>query len=196
MKYFRRGIRLLCGIDEAGRGPLAGPVVAAAVVFDKKVKIRGVDDSKKLPQIERREELYEKIMNQAAAVGIGIVDNGKIDRINILAATLMAAQEALKGLKENPDYIITDFLKIKRAPAPVEFFAGGDSKSHAIGAASIIAKVTRDRIMIAEHEKYPYYNFARNKGYGTPEHLIALQKYGPCPIHRLTFNGVTNQTFL
>lgn len=191
-QFFREGVRLLCGIDEAGRGPLAGPVVAAAAVFAKGVSIPGVADSKTLSE-ERREALYDVILTKAVEVRVGIVGPGTIDRINILAATHKAAKAALSRLVAKPDLIITDYLNLKRVQAPLKFFVRGDAISHAIAAASIIAKVTRDRLMMEYHERFPRYNFARNKGYGTREHMEALAKSGPCEIHRLTFKGVTGQ---
>jgi len=191
-QFFREGVRLLCGIDEAGRGPLAGPVVAAATVFAKGVSIPGVADSKTLSE-ERRGALYDVILTKAVEVRVGIVGPGTIDRINILAATHKAAKAALSRLVAKPDLIITDYLNLKRVQAPLKFFVRGDAISHAIAAASIIAKVTRDRLMMEYHERFPQYNFARNKGYGTKEHMEALAKSGPCEIHRLTFKGVTGQ---
>lgn len=187
--FFEEGARLLCGIDEAGRGPLAGPVAAAAAVFPEGVVVEGVADSKTLTP-EKRERLFEEIMSQAAGAAVGIVSAEEIDRINILAATHLAAGRALEAITVKPDLIITDFLKLKDAPAPVRFFVRGDARSHAIAAASILAKVTRDRIMMKYHEEYPMYHFAQNKGYGTREHLEALRKWGPCPIHRRTFKRV------
>ena len=191
-QFFREGVRLLCGIDEAGRGPLAGPVVAAAAVFAKGVSIPGVADSKTLSE-ERREALYDVILTKAVEVRVGIVGPGTIDRINILAATHKAAKAALSRLVAKPDLIITDYLNLKRVQAPLKYFVRGDAISHAIAAASIIAKVTRDRLMMEYHKRFPQYNFARNKGYGTKEHMEALAKSGPCEIHRLTFKGVTGQ---
>ena len=191
-QFFREGVRLLCGIDEAGRGPLAGPVVAAAAVFAKGVSIPGVADSKTL-SAERREALYDVILTKAVEVRVGIVGPGTIDRINILAATHKAAKAALSRLVAKPDLIITDYLNLKRVQAPLKFFVRGDAISHAIAAASIIAKVTRDRLMMEYHKRFPQYNFARNKGYGTREHMEALAKSGPCEIHRLTFKGVTGR---
>lgn len=187
--FFEEGARLLCGIDEAGRGPLAGPVAAGAAVFSVGVFIKGVADSKTLPP-GKREALYEEIMSKATGAAVGIVSAEEIDCINILAATHLAAGRALAALSVKPDLIITDFLKLKDTPAPMRFFVKGDARSHAIAAASILAKVTRDRIMMKYHEEYPAYNFAQNKGYGTREHLEALRKWGPCPIHRRTFKRV------
>ena len=191
-QFFREGVRLLCGIDEAGRGPLAGPVVAAAAVFARGVSIPGVADSKTL-SAERREALYDVILTKAVEVRVGIVGPGTIDHINILAATHKAAKAALSRLVAKPDLIITDYLNLKRVQAPLKFFVRGDAISHAIAAASIIAKVTRDRLMREYHKRFPQYNFARNKGYGTREHMEALAKSGPCEIHRLTFKGVTGR---
>lgn len=191
--FFDEGTALLCGIDEAGRGPLAGPVVAAAVVLEKDVFLPGVTDSKKLSE-RKREDLYGVIMKNARAVTVGMADQDTIDRINILAATHMAAREALENLPVTPDLILTDYLKLKRAPAPVKALVKGDATSQAVAAASIIAKVTRDRLMMVHHERYPQYNFAGNKGYPTREHREALRKFGPCPLHRLTFNGVIKKT--
>jgi ribonuclease HII len=194
-RFFNQGVRILCGVDEAGRGPLAGPVVAAAVVFDKDIAIEGVNDSKQLTQ-EKRENLFQAIQSRALGIGIGIVEPDVIDRINILSATHMAARKALSALPVAPDLVITDYLKLKRCPFPLQYFARGDQSSHAIAAASIIAKVTRDRLMLEYHNLFPQYNFAVNKGYPTREHRDALEKYGPCKIHRMTFNGVSPKKFL
>ncbi|HPB30846.1 MAG TPA: ribonuclease HII [Candidatus Sumerlaeota bacterium] len=190
-QFYERGVRLLCGVDEAGRGPLAGPVVAAAVVFTSEIRIPRVDDSKKLsPRL--RESLYDEIADAAHTFAAGIVDNLQIDRINILAATHMAARQAIEQLGDRPDLIITDYLALKNTPAPVESFVRGDARSHAIAAASIIAKVTRDRLMMEYHARYPEYNFAGNKGYGTKEHIEALKRHGPSPIHRFTFRPLSD----
>ncbi len=194
-RFFKDGCRVLCGIDEAGRGPLAGPVVAAAVAFEKATLIKGVRDSKQLTAV-RREALFPEIIHKALAVGIGIVSPKTIDRINILAATHLAAKKALRKLSILPDLIITDYLKLKNTPAPLLFFVKGDRKSQAIAAASIMAKVTRDRLMVHYHARFPQYNFAKNKGYGTREHLTAIKKWGPSKIHRLTFRGVAQQSML
>lgn len=194
-RFFNEGVRILCGVDEAGRGPLAGPVVAAAVVFDRDIVIQGVNDSKQLTP-EKRETLFETIQSCALGIGIGIVEPDVIDRVNILSATHIAAGKALSSLSVAPDLVITDYLKLKRCPFPLKYFPRGDQSSHAIAAASIIAKVTRDRLMMDYHTLFPNYNFAGNKGYPTREHRNALLKYGPCKIHRLTFNGVSPKSFL
>jgi ribonuclease HII len=194
-RFFDDGVQTLCGIDEAGRGPLAGPVVAAAVVFDREIIIDGVNDSKRLTP-EKREALFEKIMSRALGIGVGIVGPDVIDRINILSATHMAAGKALDELSVSPDLVITDYLKLKRCPFPLQYFVKGDQLSQAIAAASIIAKVTRDRIMLEYHGLFPQYNFAINKGYPTEEHRNSLAKFGPCKIHRMTFNGVAPKNFL
>ncbi|HRR29892.1 MAG TPA: ribonuclease HII [Candidatus Sumerlaeia bacterium] len=187
--FFEEGARLLCGIDEAGRGPLAGPVAAAAVIFAEGVFIEGVADSKTLAP-EKRERLYEEILSRASEASVGIASAEEIDRLNILAATHLAAGRALGALPITPVLIITEFLKLKDVSAPVRFFARGDALSHAIASASILAKVARDRLMMKYHEEYPMYGFAQNKGYGTKEHLDALRKWGPCPIHRRSFKRV------
>ncbi|MBN1902540.1 ribonuclease HII [Candidatus Sumerlaeota bacterium] len=194
-RFFDDGAQTLCGVDEAGRGPLAGPVVAAAVVFRRDVFIDGVNDSKKLAP-EKRDALFEMIKSQALSVSLGIVGNDIIDRINILSATHLAAGKAIRELPVSPDLVITDYLKLKRCPFPLRYFAKGDQLSHAIAAASIIAKVTRDRIMMEYHALFPQYNFAVNKGYPTEAHRNALKKFGPCKIHRMTFHGVATDTFL
>jgi len=194
-QFYKPQCKLLCGIDEAGRGPLAGPVVAAAVTFEINVNIPGIYDSKKLSPYQR-EQLFPEITEKAVALGVGIVEPGTIDRINILSATHLAARKALANLESPPDLILTDFLKLKNTPAPVKSFVKGDQKSQVIAAASIIAKVTRDRIMLEYHSRFPLYNFAQNKGYPTKQHKSALAKHGPCEIHRLTFNGVVKTSFL
>jgi ribonuclease HII len=193
MQFFREGYLRLCGIDEAGRGPLAGPVVAAAAVFNSETFIPDVNDSKKISE-NLRERLFDIIIDKALAYGVGIVECGVIDQINVLAATHLAARKAIEKISPSPDLIITDYLKLKKTPAPVRFFVKGDMKSHAIAAASIIAKVTRDRMMMDYDKQYPEYNFAGNKGYGTKQHREALEKYGPCPIHRYSFRGVVKQS--
>lgn len=185
-----RGFKQIAGIDEAGRGPLAGPVVAAAVILQPDQPIEGVNDSKKLSE-KRREQLFELIMMQAAAVGIGLADAETIDRINILQATRQAMLEAVRTLPDSPDYLLIDGITTIDSPLPQQTIKQGDSRSASIAAASIIAKVTRDRLMLDYDVLYPAYGFARHKGYGSAMHLEALQKYGPCPIHRMTFARVT-----
>ncbi len=180
------GVRLIAGIDEAGRGPLAGPVVAAAVVFDPDTRILGVDDSKRLSP-ERRAELYERIMETALGVGIGVVGYAEIDRINILNATFSAMHEALERLPVRPHHLLIDGDRFNGADPPFTTVIGGDAFCFSVAAASIIAKVTRDRIMVACDALHPGYGFARHKGYATPEHCGALLRLGPCPIHRRSF---------
>lgn len=184
-----RGFKQIAGIDEAGRGPLAGPVVAAAVILHPDQPIEGVDDSKKLSE-KRREQLFELIMMQAAAVGIGFADAETIDRINILQATRRAMLEAVQALSYEPDYLLIDGITTIASPLPQQTIKQGDSRSASIAAASIIAKVTRDRLMLDYDCLYPAYGFARHKGYGSAAHLAALLHYGPCPIHRMTFARV------
>lgn len=186
----RRGHLRIAGIDEAGRGPLAGPVVAAAVILYPGQQPEGVDDSKKLTET-RRESLFGQIMATACAVGIGIVDAATIDRINILQATRQAMLQAVHALQQQPDFLLIDGITPIDISLPQQTVKQGDSRSGSIAAASIIAKVTRDRLMREYDRDYPNYGFARHKGYGSAEHLAALAAYGPCPIHRLTFAGVT-----
>jgi len=185
-----RGFQQIAGIDEAGRGPLAGPVVAAAVILDPDHPIEGVNDSKKLSE-KRREQLFELIMTHAVAVGIGLADAKTIDRINILQATRQAMLEAAQTPPCSPDYLLIDGITTIASPLPQQTLKQGDSRSASIAAASIIAKVTRDRLMLDYDCLYPAYGFARHKGYGSAAHLAALQQHGPCPIHRMTFARVT-----
>ncbi|MCE1225681.1 MAG: ribonuclease HII [Geobacteraceae bacterium] len=184
-----RGFKRIAGIDEAGRGPLAGPVVAAAVILHPGQSIEGVNDSKKLSE-KRREQLFELIIKQAAAIGIGQADAEIIDRINILQATRQAMLEAVRALPVPPDYLLIDGITTIASSLPQQTIKQGDSRSASIAAASIIAKVTRDRLMQDYDQRYPTYGFARHKGYGSALHLSALQKHGPCPIHRMTFARV------
>jgi len=189
---WRAGVTRVAGIDEAGRGPLAGPVVAAAVVLAHDRRIRGLADSKLLAPPER-EGLFRLIQERALAVGVGIVDHETIDRINILQATRQAMAEALARLAVMPELIITDFVTLPALPCPQKNLVAGDRRCASVAAASIIAKVVRDRIMVEVDRRFPVYGFARHKGYATPEHLAALDLYGPCPIHRRTFAGVWRQ---
>jgi ribonuclease HII len=182
---------IIAGIDEAGRGPLAGPVVAAAVILGRD-RIAGLRDSKKIPETER-EALFGLIVS-AASVGIGIVAADEIDRINILNATKKAMFEAVSGLGKTPELVLTDAVTIPGLSIPQVPFIKGDDKSACIAAASIIAKVTRDRIMLRYHAEYPHYGFNNHKGYATKEHLDKLREYGPCPIHRKSFEPVREQT--
>lgn len=183
---WRAGAVRVAGLDEAGRGPLAGPVVAAAVVIAPDRRIRRLADSKLLTS-ERRRALYEIIRERAVAVGVGIVDNVTIDRINILRATRQAMLEALRGLGLVPDLVITDAVSLDGLPCPQRNLIDGDARCASVAAASIVAKVTRDRIMLEADRAYPDYGFARHKGYATAEHLAALDRHGPCPLHRQTF---------
>ena len=188
--YWTKGVGFLCGIDEVGRGPIAGPVVAASVILPEGCRIEGIKDSKKLSP-KRREELFDKIRNNAIAVGLGIVEPILIDRINILQATYEAMRRAILSMRVFPEYVIVDGGPIPGLPLPQEGIVKGDSLSISIGAASIVAKVLRDRIMEMYDLIFPQYGFARNKGYGTKEHIEALFRYGPCPIHRRSFRPVS-----
>ena len=185
----RDGFNIIAGVDEAGRGPLAGPVVAAAVILPRGLIIDGVRDSKKVPEKER-ERLFEEIMALAKGVGVGIVGAREIDTINILGATKLAMQTALKKLGGQPDIILIDALLLKAVKTKQMSIIKGDAKSASIAAASIIAKVTRDRLMFQYHSAYPQYGFDRHKGYATKFHIESILKHGPCPIHRKTFRKV------
>jgi ribonuclease HII len=191
---WRAGASRVAGMDEAGRGPLAGPVVAAAVIVDPVRRIRGLADSKVLAP-ERREELFELISLQALAVGVGIVDHVTIDRINILEATRLAMRHAMEGLGMAPELVITDYVPglLPFVTCPRRNLVDGDARCASVAAASIVAKVTRDRLMFEADQKYPEYGFARHKGYATPDHLAALDRHGPCPLHRRSFAGVWRQ---
>lgn len=176
----------ICGIDEVGRGPLAGPVVASAVVLPKGCKILYINDSKKLSE-KKREELYDVIMKEAVSVGIGMASWQRIDEINILQATYEAMRMAISKLTVVPDVLLNDAVTIPQVEITQVPIVKGDAKSISIGAASIIAKVTRDRMMVEYDDMYPGYGFAKHKGYGTKQHTDALKELGPCPIHRMTF---------
>ena len=178
----------VCGIDEVGRGPLAGPVVASAVILPKDCDILYINDSKKL-SAAKREELYDVIMEKAVAVGIGMVGPGRIDEINILQATYEAMREAISNLQVKPDILLNDAVTIPGVNVRQVPIIKGDAKSISIGAASIIAKVTRDRLMEEYDKVFPEYGFASNKGYGSAEHIKALKEIGPTPIHRKSFIG-------
>lgn len=180
-----QGFKNIGGIDEAGRGPLAGPVCAACVILDKDNIPEGINDSKKLSE-KKREALYDKIMD-SAIVSFSLVDAKVIDEINIRQATILAMQNAAKGMNIKPDYLLIDGNFTIGLSENEKFVIGGDAKSLSIGAASIIAKVTRDRLMLKIDEEYPMYNFKKHKGYGTKEHIEAIRKYGPCPYHRASF---------
>ena len=178
----------ICGIDEVGRGPLAGPVVAAAVILPKNCDILYINDSKKLSE-KKREMLYEEIMAKAVAVGIGMASPERIDEINILQATYEAMREAISGLSVKPDILLNDAVRIPGVDIEQVAIIKGDAKSASIGAASIIAKVTRDRMMVEYDSIFPEYSFAANKGYGTAVHIAALKEMGPTTIHRRSFIG-------
>ncbi len=188
-KYRSLGYKSIAGVDEAGRGPLAGAVYAAAVVFDEGVYIDGVNDSKKLTA-KKRDILYEEIILKAKAYSIFSVDEKTIDEINILNATYMAFSGAISGLSPSCDFALIDGNRAQGIPVPFETVVKGDSLSFSIAAASILAKVARDRYIIEADRLYPEYGFAKHKGYGTKDHLEAIRRYGPCPIHRLSFGGV------
>lgn len=177
---------LVCGIDEVGRGPLAGPVVAGAVILPRDSRILYLNDSKKLTE-KKRELLYDEIMEKAVAVGIGVVSHERIDEINILQATYEAMRQAVGKLDPSPDVLLNDAVTIPGIMKMQVPIIKGDAKSVSIAAASIVAKVTRDRMMTAMDEKYPGYSFASNKGYGSAAHIAALKELGPCEIHRRTF---------
>ncbi len=180
-------IQYICGIDEAGRGPLAGPVVVASVIMPRNSMIEGVNDSKKVSE-KKREALYEKIIEEAISYGIGIIDQKEIDEINILEATKKGLTTSLKELSTKPDVILVDALKgIDTLEIPYKSIIKGDALCYSISAASILAKVTRDRIMRQWDEIYPQYGFEKHKGYGTQMHIEAIKEYGLCPIHRKSF---------
>lgn len=199
-ELYKQGSSLIAGIDEVGRGPLAGPVITAAVILPPILRknksnepLLELNDSKKLTP-QKRNYLYNIIIEKAIGIGIGIVDEKTIDKINILQATYLAMRKALFDLVPCPDHILVDAVVIPQISIPQTSIIKGDSKSLSIAAASIIAKVTRDNWMDQLHDYYPQYNFNSHKGYGTGEHWEALDKYGPCPIHRLSFAGVKPQS--
>ena len=185
-QFFSKGFQFVCGVDEAGRGPLAGPVCAAAVILPADLEITGLDDSKKLTD-KRRRELYPIIKEKAIAYGIAFADHKEIDQINILQATFLAMERAIDALAVKPDIALIDGNRAKDFGIPVETIIHGDSRSASIAAASILAKVTRDDYMLEMAKVYPGYDFEIHKGYGTKAHYASLAEYGPCPIHRMTF---------
>lgn len=185
-KAREQGYHAVCGIDEAGRGPLAGPVVAAAVILPQGVEIAGLDDSKKLSE-KKREALYDEICTKAVAFAIAAVDEKTIDEINILQATFQAMQNAVSQLTVKADFAYVDGNRAPRLSIPLECVVGGDAKVPSIAAASILAKVTRDRFMVEMGAQYPEYGFAKHKGYGTKAHYAAIDACGVSPIHRTTF---------
>ncbi len=187
MKLYENNREYICGIDEAGRGPLAGPVVIGAVILPKDSFIEGVNDSKKISE-KKRERIYEQILDEAIAYSVGIVDQKTIDEINILNATKLGVKIALEGLKQRPDVIMVDALNnMDTLGIPYISVIKGDAKNYSIAAASIIAKVTRDRIMKEWDEIYPIYGFSKHKGYGTAEHIRIIKENGPCILHRKSF---------
>jgi len=185
----QKGFTRIAGIDEAGRGPLAGPVVAAAVVLSEGIRIKRLRDSKKVPEKER-EFLFYEILNFSLDIGVGIVGHEEIDTLNILRATKYAMKYAVEDLSITPDLLVIDALSLPLIPIKQLPLIKGDNKSAAVAAASIIAKFLRDRIMLEFHRQYPHYNFNKHKGYSTREHLDMLRLYGPCPIHRKSFHRV------
>jgi ribonuclease HII len=190
----QQGFSCIAGIDEAGRGPLAGPVVAAACLIPEGLLIAGVNDSKQLTA-KQRHAIFEYIHSESSIkYAVGIISDKEIDRINIYQATIQAMLLAIANLAIIPDYLLVDGLKLPHPSIPCQKIIQGDAKSHSIATDSIIAKETRDRYMQAEHLKWPQYGFDSHKGYGTPEHLEAIAKYGPCPIHRLTFSPFRKET--
>lgn len=188
---YAQGYDRPAGIDEAGRGPLAGPVVAAAVILPRGYLLPGLRDSKKL-SASQREGLMSQITRAALAIGLGIMDQKVIDEVNVLQATLLAMQKAVEALTIKPDLLLIDALRLPSCSIPQQAIIGGDDLSLSIAAASVVAKVTRDRLMVEYDRLYPQYNFKAHKGYGTQEHLRALRAYGPCGIHRMSFRGVVS----
>lgn len=186
-QLWRSGRRYVAGVDEAGRGPLAGPVVAAAVIFPTDVRISGIKDSKKLTRT-RREELFLEICDRARSVGVGIVEPLLIDALNIREATLLAMKKAILRLTTQPDYVLVDGNYFRDGIIPYETIVRGDSNCFSIAAASIIAKVVRDRLMEELHPHYPTYGFNQHKGYGTEQHIRAIEMFGLCQIHRRSFH--------
>lgn len=181
-----QGFAAVCGIDEAGRGPLAGPVCAAAVILPRGCEIVGLDDSKKLTE-KKRERLFDLILGEAEAYGVALVDAARIDEINILEATFEAMRAAVEQLAVPADFALVDGNRSRGLEIPHACVVGGDGKSPSIAAASILAKVTRDRLMLEYAAQYPEYHFEKHKGYGTKAHYAALLEHGPCPIHRRCF---------
>lgn len=187
-KIYAQGFQVIAGIDEVGRGPLAGPVVAAAVILPKGCKIKHLNDSKKIPK-SKHNTIYHEVMEQAVAVGIGIKDAKIIDQVNIYEATKLAMLEALGKLNPAPQHLLIDAMKLD-TPIPQQSIIKGDANSLSIAAASIVAKVTRDRLMVDYDQTYPGYGFAKNAGYGTAEHLTGLERLGITPIHRKSFEPI------
>ena len=187
-ELYKQGLSLIAGVDEVGRGPLAGPVVAAAVILPKNFKIRGLNDSKKIPK-KKHLEIYQAVQEQALAIGIGIMDNQVIDQVNIYEATKLAMKEAISQLSPQPEHLLIDAMQLD-LPISQTAIIKGDAKSLSIAAASIVAKVTRDSLMKDYDNQYPGYDFAANAGYGTAKHLEGLDKLGVTPIHRTSFEPI------
>ena len=187
-ELYKQGLTLIAGVDEVGRGPLAGPVVAAAVILQKNCKIRGLNDSKKIPK-KKHLEIYQAVQDQALAIGIGIMDNQVIDQVNIYEATKLAMKEAISQLSLQPEHLLIDAMKLE-LPISQTSIIKGDANSLSIAAASIVAKVTRDELMKEYDQQYPGYDFTTNAGYGTAKHLEGLEKLGVTPIHRTSFEPV------
>ena len=185
----KQGYSYIAGIDEAGRGPLAGPVVASAVILPEDVYLPHLDDSKRLSP-QRRDEFFDVIYEQAISIGIGIIDPAEIDRINILQASLLSMRVAVDNLRPVPDYLLVDGIFPIRSSVPQQAIKHGDRRCRCIAAASIVAKVTRDRLMVLYDKEFPEFGFGQNKGYGTEKHRAAIRNFGYCWIHRKTFRGV------
>jgi ribonuclease HII len=188
-KLWRDGLLAVAGVDEAGVGPMAGPVVAAAVIFEPEIFIKGVNDSKQL-RPEDRQEYFDKIRERALTMGVGVASHGEIDEINIFWATMLASRRAILSLLRTPDHVLVDGRLIRELKLPQTCIVGGDRKSFCIAAASIIAKVTRDRMMVEYDAQFPGYGFAQHKGYCTPDHFAVLERRGPSPLHRHSFAPV------
>ena len=191
-ELYAQGIQLIAGVDEVGRGPLAGPVVAAAVILPENCKIPGLNDSKKIPK-SKHQAIYQAVLDQALSVGIGVKDNQVIDQVNIYEATKLAMVEAIQELDQQPQHLLIDAMKLD-LPIPQTSIIKGDANSLSIAAASIVAKVTRDQMMAAYDQEYPGYDFAQNAGYGTSNHLEGLERHGVTPIHRLSFEPIKSMT--
>lgn len=191
-ELYAQGIQLIAGVDEVGRGPLAGPVVAAAVILPENCKIPGLNDSKKIPK-SKHQAIYQAVLDQALSVGIGVKDNQVIDQVNIYEATKLAMVEAIQELDQQPQHLLIDAMKLD-LPISQTSIIKGDANSLSIAAASIVAKVTRDQMMAAYDQEYPGYDFGQNAGYGTTKHLEGLEKYGVTPIHRRSFEPIKLMT--
>ena len=191
-ELYAQGLQLIAGVDEVGRGPLAGPVVAAAVILPKNCKIPGLNDSKKIPK-SKHQAIYQAVLDQAISVGIGVKDNHVIDQVNIYEATKLAMLEAIHELDPQPQHLLIDAMKLD-LPISQTSIIKGDANSLSIAAASIVAKVTRDQMMAAYDQEYPGYDFAQNAGYGTTKHLEGLEKQGVSPIHRRSFEPIKSMT--